>query len=131
MRKRPLYASALVLVATASVHATGYPAAAQAAVGGDLEPLFERGLGILWVDFSVFLVVLAMLLVYAARRARPLPGLVKIVACATLLQAVVTAAVAGIRFPFVWVIVLAALLPLASLIPIRDDAGGVSPRAGA
>lgn len=111
--------AAIVLIATAAFHATGYRALASSPGLSALSPFFQKSLPGIWLFFSWHLVALALGLAWAsvrgARSARPLVTFIAVLACVdtlfvfslagvfagTLLLAVAAscAVIASVRWP--------------------------------
>lgn len=81
--------AAIVLVATAAFHATGYRTLANSVAVSALSPFFQKALPGIWLFFSWHLVALALGLgwasVHGAGSARPLVIFIAVLACADTL----------------------------------------------
>lgn len=81
--------AAIVLVATAAFHATGYGAIVDTVATSAISPFFRKALPGIWLFFSWHLVALAFGLGWASLRgsgsARPLVSFIAILACADTL----------------------------------------------
>jgi hypothetical protein len=124
MGKVLLLLASITLIATSALHALGYAPISKLLAGSNLPGPWVGGVRGLWVEFSMHLVVIAVLLAVAATR--PLPGtrvVVLVCGLALAVDAVVLGAFIGL---FVGTVMLsvASLLTLTSWVSHRAvDAG--------
>jgi hypothetical protein len=103
--------AAVILVATSALHATGSAGVNQAISRSDLAPMLVRGFQGLWLQFSVHLVLVALVLWLVTRGA---PSRVVVLGCGLipLADTIQVWSIAGI-FPGTLMLAAAAALVLA------------------